>query len=146
MDRRTFMTWVGLGALSSSLPVAIAACESSSAATASVKGATRSDGFTAVGSVKALNQAGFIKDKKFAAGPLLVVQDPNDKSKLIAVNSTCTHRGCAVNWKGIKKEFDCPCHGSKFNADGSVKVGPARKPLAKFAVKTEGDTILVKSL
>jgi cytochrome b6-f complex iron-sulfur subunit len=146
MDRRTFMTWVGLSALSSSLPVAIAACKSTSAATASMKAATRPDGFTAVGSVKALNQTGFVKDKKFAAGPLLVVQDSTNKSKLIAVNSTCTHQGCAVSWKAVNKEFDCPCHGSKFNADGSVKVGPARKPLAKFSVKTEGDMILVKPL
>ena len=143
MDRRTFMTWVGLGTLSSSLPVAIAACNMASAVT---KSTTRSDGFTAVGSLSTLKQSGFIQDKKFAAGPLLVVQNPSGTGALIAVNSTCTHSGCKVNWKGGKQEFDCPCHGSKFNADGSVKAGPARKPLAKFVVKTEGDTVLVKPL
>lgn len=142
MDRRTFMTWVGLGALSISLPVAIAACNASAA----TKPATRTDGFTAVGSLSTLKQTGFIQDKKFAAGPLLVVQDPSGKGGLIAVNSTCTHRGCKVNWKGAKQEFDCPCHGSKFSADGNVKAGPAHKPLAKFVVKTEGDTVLVKPM
>lgn len=40
----------------------------------------------------------------------------------------CTHRGCAVAVKdgGIV----CPCHGSKFNLDGSVAHGPATAPLA----------------
>lgn len=144
MDRRTFLSWVGVGAIASSLPVAIAACTSSSSAATATKKATRTDGFTAVGSVKALSQTGFIQNKKFASGPLLVVRDPANTAKLIAVNSTCTHKGCAVDWKASAKEFVCPCHGSKFKADGSVANGPAQKPLAKFTVKTEGDTILVK--
>jgi cytochrome b6-f complex iron-sulfur subunit len=153
MDRRTFLSWVSLGALASSLPVAIAACSSekadtgtsSTGASPSPEAASRLDGFTAVGSLKDLEQAGFIQDKTFAAGPLLVVRDPADKAKLIAVNSTCTHKGCAVDWSSASKEFACPCHGSKFKPDGSIANGPAAKPLAKFTVKTEGDSVLVKS-
>jgi cytochrome b6-f complex iron-sulfur subunit len=148
MDRRTFLSWVSLGALASSLPVAIAACSSEKTVTGtspSPEAASRSDGFTAVGSLKDLEQAGFFQDKKFAAGPLLVVYDPADKTKLIAVNSTCTHKGCAVDWSSASKEFVCPCHGSKFKPDGSVANGPADKPLVKFTVKTEGDSVLVKS-
>jgi cytochrome b6-f complex iron-sulfur subunit len=156
MDRRTFLSWVSLGALASSLPVAIAACSSEKADTGisstssaspspSTEAASRPDGFTAVGSLKDLEQAGFLQDKTFAAGPLLVVRDPGDKAKLIAVNSTCTHKGCAVDWNSASKEFACPCHGSKFKPDGSVANGPAAEPLAKFTVKTEGDSVLVKA-
>jgi cytochrome b6-f complex iron-sulfur subunit len=158
MDRRTFLSWVSLGALASSLPVAIAACSSEKADTGnsstgtssaspspSTVAASRPDGFTAVGSLKDLQQAGFLQDKTFAAGPLLVVSDPADKAKLIAVNSTCTHKGCAVDWNSASKEFACPCHGSKFKPDGSVANGPADKPLAKFTVKTEGESVLVKA-
>lgn len=159
MDRRSFLSWVGVGALASSLPMAIVACTSDSTVTAkpetakpettkpepSVSAAGRTDGFTAVGSVKTLEQVGFIKDKTFAAGPLLVVHDPADVKKVIAVNSTCPHKGCAVEWNGASQEFVCPCHGSKFKTNGSVVEGPAQKPLAKFAAKTEGDTVLVKS-
>jgi cytochrome b6-f complex iron-sulfur subunit len=149
MDRRAFLSWVGVGAVASSLPVAIAACTSAKAlSTVSVlpKIMARSDGFTVVGSVKAISQTGFVKVKKFAAGSLLVVRDPANASKLIAVNPTCTHRGCTVDWKAGSQEFACPCHGAKFKADGTVKAGPARKPLTKFTVKTEGDAILVKSV
>ena len=42
------------------------------------------------------------------------------------------------------KFSDCPCHGSKFGADGSLQVGPSTKPLENFETKQEGDLILVK--
>ncbi len=150
MDRRTFLSWVSLGALASSLPVAIAACTPEKTVTSASsspvpEAASRPDGFAAVGSLKDLEKTGFIQDKTFAAGPLLVVRDPVDKAKLIAVNSTCTHKGCAVDWSSASKEFACPCHGSKFKPDGSVANGPADKPLAKFTAKAEGDSVLVKA-
>ena len=147
IDRRSFLSWVGVGALASSLPIALAACsekaETAASLESSVAKAARTDGFTDVGSMKTLEQVGFINDKTFAAGPLLVIRDPADMKKVVAVNSTCPHKGCAVEWNGASKEFVCPCHGSKFKADGSVAVGPSQKPLAKFIAKTEGDTVLV---
>jgi cytochrome b6-f complex iron-sulfur subunit len=148
MDRRAFLSWVGAGAIASSLPVAIAVCTSAKAlSTVSnlPKIIARSDGFTVVGSVKALNQKGFIQAKNSAAEPVLVVRDPLNTTKLMAVSSICTHKGCDVAWKAGAKEFACPCHGAKFKADGSVKAGPARTPLTRFKIKTEGDSILVKS-
>jgi cytochrome b6-f complex iron-sulfur subunit len=148
MDRRAFLSWVGVGAIASSLPVAIAACTSAQALTTASglpKIIARSDGFTVVGSVKVLNQKGFIQAKNVAAEPVLVVRDASNANKLMAVSSICTHKGCDVAWKAGIKEFACPCHGAKFKADGTVKAGPAQKPLTRFRVKTEGDSILVKS-
>jgi cytochrome b6-f complex iron-sulfur subunit len=135
MDRRTFMTWVGLGLLANSLPVAIAASAAPKA---------RSDGFIAVGTLKQLQANGIIQVPKFAAGPLLVIPNPQDLKKLIAVNSSCTHKGCPVTWQSKPKQFACHCHGSKFKSDGSVISGPASKPLASFKVKVEGGSVLVK--
>jgi Rieske Fe-S protein len=41
--------------------------------------------------------------------------------------------GCTVAPKG--GEFDCPCHGSTYNAKtGAVLGGPAPSPLPKIAV------------
>jgi Rieske Fe-S protein len=54
----------------------------------------------------------------------------------------CTHAGCTVN-KVADGVIDCPCHGSKFNLDGSVANGPATKPLEPAAVSVQGDSIVL---
>ena len=41
----------------------------------------------------------------------------------------CPHAGCMANWSNDKKEFVCPCHGSRFSKDGKVLQGPADKDL-----------------
>ena len=57
-------------------------------------------------------------------------------------SSTCTHKGCAVNTIA-DGTIDCPCHGSKFNLDGSVAHGPADKPLATENITVQGDSIVL---
>jgi len=59
-----------------------------------------------------------------------------------AISTVCTHLGCIV--KSTAKGFDCPCHGSKFNKDGSVVKGPAPKGLPWLEVKhLGGDNFLI---
>lgn len=53
---------------------------------------------------------------------------------LHAMTSVCPHRGCDVNWNGAEKVWDCPCHGSRFAASGSVLRGPAMQPLAPVKI------------
>jgi Rieske Fe-S protein len=57
-------------------------------------------------------------------------------------SATCTHKGCTVD-KIADGTIDCPCHGSKFNLDGSVANGPAQKPLEVQAITVEGDSIVL---
>ncbi|MEV4166049.1 Rieske (2Fe-2S) protein [Nonomuraea dietziae] len=56
-------------------------------------------------------------------------------------SALCTHKGCPVASVG-NGTIDCPCHGSKFSIeDGSVKDGPATKPLPEVAFKIDGESI-----
>lgn len=51
---------------------------------------------------------------------------------IAAVSTTCTHLGCVVTTTDIG--FDCPCHGSRFDPEGTVLGGPAPEPLPWFQV------------
>ncbi|MEV4578893.1 Rieske (2Fe-2S) protein [Nonomuraea jabiensis] len=74
------------------------------------------------------------KDQK-----IVVTQPTSGEFK--AFSAVCTHNGCTVGSvsDGV---IVCPCHNSKFAiADGSVKDGPADKPLPAQQIKVEGDQI-----
>ena len=53
----------------------------------------------------------------------------NDDGKVHAVSARCTHLGCILAWNDAERSWDCPCHASRFAADGSVLQGPAVHPL-----------------
>ncbi len=57
-------------------------------------------------------------------------------------SAICTHAGCTVN-EVADGTINCPCHGSKFNLDGSVANGPASTPLESQAVTVQGDSIVL---
>ncbi len=37
----------------------------------------------------------------------------------------CPHLGCALRWNSAEHSWDCPCHGSRFRADGKLLDNPA---------------------
>lgn len=50
-----------------------------------------------------------------------------------AFSLVCTHLGCTVEKNA--QGFACPCHGSRFDADGKVAHGPAAQPLRSLCVE-----------
>jgi len=51
-----------------------------------------------------------------------------------ALHKVCTHLGCLYKWVDTNDRFECPCHGSKFKADGTYIEGPAPRDLDQFAI------------
>ncbi len=139
MKRRVFFRWIGLGWLTSTLFPLLAACDPKRMA---VK--PRADGFVAVGSLSELDQAGGKLSVQAGNTPLILVGSAAQPQTIGALNLTCTHAGCTVKWETIQKQFVCPCHGAKFDAQGQVAQGPAAKGLTSYTVKVEDQSILVK--
>ncbi len=61
-----------------------------------------------------------------------------------AASVVCTHRGCEVALNAREGTLDCPCHGSRFNANGSVLNGPAKRPLRRYVVEVTGPTLRIR--
>lgn len=53
----------------------------------------------------------------------------DDDGTLHRVSAACTHLGGIVLWDSGRREWQCPCHGSRFAPDGTVTSGPAKDPL-----------------
>lgn len=55
----------------------------------------------------------------------------DEAGNLHAVSLRCTHLGCLVRFNQAERSWDCPCHGSRFDVDGTVLEGPATRPLPR---------------
>jgi nitrite reductase/ring-hydroxylating ferredoxin subunit len=69
----------------------------------------------------------------------------NVGGEFYALDNECTHAGCDLADGELEgSTLECPCHGSKFNArTGAVESPPADEPAPTYAVRVEGDDVLV---
>jgi glycine/D-amino acid oxidase-like deaminating enzyme/nitrite reductase/ring-hydroxylating ferredoxin subunit len=67
-------------------------------------------------------------------GPVAAWRD--DQGELHLVAATCTHLGCQVQWNNGNGTWDCPCHGSTFEPDGTVIHGPATQSLKRVPAES----------
>lgn len=71
-----------------------------------------------------------------------------------AISAVCTHLGCTARAEALPSpesrqvggqalrlthRFQCPCHGSRYNGDGSNVSGPAPRPLPWYALSIASD-------
>jgi glycine/D-amino acid oxidase-like deaminating enzyme/nitrite reductase/ring-hydroxylating ferredoxin subunit len=54
-------------------------------------------------------------------------RDPT--GRVVELSAVCRHLGCFVEWNSGEKTWDCPCHGSRYTAEGRVVNGPATTDL-----------------
>ena len=59
-----------------------------------------------------------------------------------AFSATCTHQACTIN-SYAAPNFQCPCHGSRFNTNGDVVQGPASRALTKLTTSYAGNTLTI---
>jgi cytochrome b6-f complex iron-sulfur subunit len=59
----------------------------------------------------------------------------NTENGLMALYKVCTHLGCLYNWSDQDGKFECPCHGSQYQSNGTYIQGPAPRSLDRFPVQ-----------
>lgn len=64
-----------------------------------------------------------------------------DGTTIRSFTGVCTHTGhnCSDNWSLGGGNFNCGCHGSRFNSSGGVVRGPAQADLAEFTTNRDED-------
>ncbi len=62
----------------------------------------------------------------------------------VVFSSRCTHLGCAVQWEDTPGQFQCPCHGGRFDSRGKVIAGPPPLPLRRLPVEIRANRVLVR--
>jgi nitrite reductase/ring-hydroxylating ferredoxin subunit len=129
-----------LGAGAASASVLLTACGGDgTTGGATPSGSARPTGSTATGAL------GRTSDIPVGGGTIypgqgVVVTQPK-AGEFKGFSNICTHQNCPVsNVNG--GTINCNCHFSKFSIeDGSVKHGPATRPLPAKDVKVQGDTV-----
>jgi Rieske Fe-S protein len=76
--------------------------------------------------------------------PLPIAVTRLSETVVLAVSRVCTHEGCTVNLPTSSGgTLDCPCHGSRFQTNGTVVNGPAARPLGTFPAQIEGSQVVI---
>lgn len=62
-----------------------------------------------------------------------VYRDP--EGEISEHSAVCPHLGGIVSWNTLENTWDCPCHGSRFDAAGEAIQGPANSDLVKIGAE-----------
>jgi Rieske Fe-S protein len=61
-----------------------------------------------------------------------------------AFSTVCPHLGCGIDWNQETGQFDCPCHGSSFDASGRRVKGPSPRDMDELGVVVSERDVLVR--
>lgn len=73
------------------------------------------------------------KDIKPESGDIVIINGKkraaykNINGEISTCKPNCPHLGCELNFNNNSKTWDCPCHGSRFDADGKIITAPTVK-------------------
>ncbi|WP_292492454.1 FAD-dependent oxidoreductase [Methanoculleus sp. 10] len=109
-----------------------------SAPPAGVREALRSAGGTVVaGADRIAREAAAIpprEGKVVEVGGQKVAVYRDGRGTLHTLDPTCMHMACTVAWNNAEESWDCPCHGSRYDARGRVIESPTVKDLVQKEV------------
>ncbi len=81
---------------------------------------------------------------RFGRKPIIVIRKMNGDFN--ALEATCTHLDCNVQYKTDTEQIWCACHNGFYDIEGKNISGPPPKPLAQFKVDIARDKIIVSKM
>lgn len=142
MERKNFLSLVGLGSVSLLATVCLGACSKAGNGNTNITTPPVGVDFTLDLSLPAnaalANAGGYLYSNGIIVAHAL-------NGTYLAVSQACTHQGVTVQYVGANKEFYCPSHGALFSETGAVTGGPANGPLLKYQTSLSGTMLRVFS-
>ncbi len=66
------------------------------------------------------------------------------QNRVYAFSLACPHQNTALRWLAAEGRFQCPRHQSKYQPDGTFISGRATRNMDRFAVKKDGNQVVVE--
>jgi glycine/D-amino acid oxidase-like deaminating enzyme/nitrite reductase/ring-hydroxylating ferredoxin subunit len=88
--------------------------------------------YVAPGEISSYDDLGRGKGAIVREGLRKVAAYRDQNGKLHKCSAVCTHIGCHVHWNSLERCWDCPCHGSQFDIDGTALNAPAVTALERL--------------
>jgi cytochrome b6-f complex iron-sulfur subunit len=134
MERKEFLSQIGIGAAAIFIPACIGGLSSCKKTETTTKVDFTVE--TSTGSL-ATNGGSLISNGVIVARTLT--------GTFLAVAAACTHQGTNVNYNSSNNNFVCPNHGAKYDSSGNVTLGPATTNLTKYNTTLTGTSLRVYS-
>ena len=147
MERQEFLSKLGIGIVAVCAGCSLVSCGSKGnnpVPAGETSPPTRGSGI--LFSIDMNTQLTNIGDSTVMQGVILVrTAAGNSEDAFTAVQVACTHQGNSIGYNVGQGIFICPAHGSEFNKNGAVVLGPAASPLQKYNVTIIGSTLTVSA-
>ena len=142
MERKEFLSLIGLGSASALAAVCLGSCSKSTVGDSNVPVAPINVNISLDLTLPANSSLGSVGGYVYTGGIIVAKTTAGD---FIAVSQLCTHQGATVRYEGANQRFYCASHGSTFSNTGAVTVGPATTALKQYNTSLSGNILSVYS-
>ncbi len=138
MDRKEFLSTLGLGAAAFVCSYCLTGCQPLDNPITAPTNVDFTLDLTAPANAALKSNGGYL----YNAG---VIVARTTTGAYVAVSQKCTHQGSNVQYVSSDNSFYCPSHGSDFATSGAVNRGPASSSLAAYHTTLNGTSLRVYS-
>jgi cytochrome b6-f complex iron-sulfur subunit len=142
MERKEFLSLIGLGSASALAAVCMGGCSKSAEGTITQPTTPTNVNIT-LDLTQTANSALATPGGYIYTGGIIVAKTM--AGSFIAVSQSCTHQGATIRYEGTNQRFYCPSHGATFSNAGAVTGGPATTSLKQYSTSLNGNTLTISS-